>query len=207
MKDFEMGRHSATRSHGPVVVLATAAVIGSAGIAWAVGGGPSGPAAPVGAHHEPGDATPQRCGAHAHPTPPRRCRWWWSCPRRPGPPPSTPAARPTPRPDHSARRPRPTAAAGADPHQAGPGASCPRRTPPSRASDRLAGTASRFAVPPSVLARLNRWAGTADRIAGDPSWCTTAAGVVTTARPPRRAPRPRAPRSSASSPPRHRRRP
>ena len=37
-----MGRHSAPRRHGPVVVLGVAAVLGSAGVAWAVGGGSAG---------------------------------------------------------------------------------------------------------------------------------------------------------------------
>ena len=65
-----MGRHSATRSHGPVVVLAAAAVIGSAGLAWAVGIGPSGPETPVVTTSNPATAT--RGGAAPTPTPSAR---------------------------------------------------------------------------------------------------------------------------------------
>ena len=35
-----MGRHRAPRRHAPVAVLVAAGVVGSAGIAWAVGSGP-----------------------------------------------------------------------------------------------------------------------------------------------------------------------
>lgn len=36
-----MGRHSAQRRHGPVLVLGAVALVGSAGIAWAVGNSPA----------------------------------------------------------------------------------------------------------------------------------------------------------------------
>ncbi len=44
-----MGRHSAPRRHGIVMVLGAAALVGSAGIAWAVGGSPDGDPRPGGA--------------------------------------------------------------------------------------------------------------------------------------------------------------
>ena len=61
-----MGRHSAPRRHGIVMVLGAAALVGSAGIAWAVGGSPHGDPRPSGATtSRPASATP----AGAAPTP------------------------------------------------------------------------------------------------------------------------------------------
>ena len=54
-----MGRHSAPRRHGIVMVLGAAALVGSAGIAWAVGGSPDGDPRPSGATTSlPASATP-----------------------------------------------------------------------------------------------------------------------------------------------------
>ena len=44
-----MGRHSAPRRHGIVLVLGLAALVGSAGIAWAVSGSPPADPRPSGA--------------------------------------------------------------------------------------------------------------------------------------------------------------
>ena len=54
-----MGRHSAPRRHGIVMVLGAAALVGSAGLAWAVGGSPHGDPRPTGAiSSRPASATP-----------------------------------------------------------------------------------------------------------------------------------------------------
>ena len=61
-----MGRHSAPRRHGIVLVLGAAALVGSAGIAWAVGGSPHGDPRPSDATTSlPASPTP----AGAAPTP------------------------------------------------------------------------------------------------------------------------------------------